>query len=84
MKMKNVQSLERLSLFCHMGGLSTALLGIVTTLMFLMNKDFGHIQVGIFIVAIGYALVKIAAVMTNVLADEKSSDSISGNKWSSS
>lgn len=58
-------------MFCHVGGLITIYLGIVVIFMDLANGDFRHIQVGIFIGATGYALVKIAAKIAAILASEQ-------------
>ncbi len=71
MKEESVKSLEGLSLFCHVGGLITMCLGIVVIFMDLINSDFRHVQVGIFICATGYAFVKISAKLSTVLAAEK-------------
>lgn len=71
MNEENRKELEGLSLFCHMGGLVTIVLGIVVVFMDIINGDFRHIQVGIFICAVGYAFVKISAKISNILLTEK-------------
>ncbi len=71
MKTENYNALEKLSLFCHFGGLFSVFVGIVVSLMDLINSDFKHIQTGIYIFATGYAIFKIGAKITAVLAAEK-------------
>jgi hypothetical protein len=64
-------SLERLSLFCHIGGVITVFLGILVVLMDLLDGDFRHIQVGIFICVTGYVFVKISLRIEQILFKEK-------------
>ena len=71
MEQKNVKILENLSLFCHFSGIITVFLGLVIILMDLSNKDFGHIQIGFFVLAVGYAFVKISASISGVLRSEE-------------
>ena len=71
MKPQNVKTLENLNLFCHFSGIITVFLGIVVILIDLNNKDFEHIQIGFFILAVGYAFVKIAAKILSVVCDEE-------------
>ena len=66
-----MKMLENLSLYCHVGGVVTVFLGIVVVLMDLINNDFGHIQMGFFILANGYALVKISSKLSAVLRSEE-------------
>jgi uncharacterized membrane protein HdeD (DUF308 family) len=70
-KLKNLKILENLSLFCHFSGIITVFLGIVVILMDLSNKDFAHIQIGFFVLATGYALVKISSKISRVICDEE-------------
>ena len=70
MKHENTKSLESLSLFCHYCGMFSIFIGLVITFMDVLNGDFGHIQVGIFLFAVGYALVKISARLTEILVSE--------------
>ena len=72
MKQENVKSLESLSLFCHYCGIFTVFIGAVITFMDVLKGDFGHIQVGIFLFAVGYALVKISSRITEILISEGS------------
>ena len=71
MQYKNVKTLENLSLFCHFSGIITVFLGIIIILMDLNNKDFRHIQIGFFVLATGYAQVKISSKISKVVADEE-------------
>ncbi|MBZ0165839.1 MAG: hypothetical protein K8I00_03460 [Candidatus Omnitrophica bacterium] len=71
MKFKNIRKLERLGIFTYIGGLICTLLGILVAGIHLMEKDFKHIQVGIFILAIGYAFVKTGRQLSEIAAEEK-------------
>ncbi len=73
MKFKNIIKLERLGIFTLGGGLINMLLGCLVTVVNLMEKDFKHIQVGIFIFAIGYALTKIGQQLSLIASEEKKS-----------
>ena len=72
MKKENAKSLESLSLFCHYCGVFSVFIGMVVAFVDLLNGDFGHIQVGIFLFAVGYALVKISSRITQILFSEES------------
>ena len=71
MKAENIKTMESLSLFCHVSGIITVFLGIIIILMDLVNNDFGHIQVGFFILITGYAFVKISSQLSAVLFSEQ-------------
>ncbi|GEM_PF-1687164 len=71
MRFENIKSLEYLSLYGHISGLITIFLGIVVIAMDLLNSDFRHIQVGIFICVVGYAFVKIAEKSETILLSER-------------
>ena len=81
MKIKNIKSLEKLSLYCQLGGILAIFLGIFTIFTDLMNKDVRHIQVGLFLVAIGYALFKISTRITAVLTDENTNPTGAQANW---
>ncbi len=71
MKFENKKSLEYLSLYGHISGLITIFLGFIVIVMDLLNRDFHHIQVGIFICVVGYAFVKIAEKSETILLGER-------------
>ncbi|MBI5416043.1 MAG: hypothetical protein HZA29_04435 [Candidatus Omnitrophica bacterium] len=71
MKAENIKSLEGLVLSCHIGGVMTLGLGAVVIFMDIINGDFRHIQVGIFICATAYAFVKISSKIAGILAEEQ-------------
>lgn len=71
MEEKNVKILENLSLFCHFSGIITVFLGITIVLMDLADKDYEHIQIGFFILTVGYAFVKISAKISRVICIEE-------------
>ncbi len=71
MRFENVKSLEYLSLYGHISGVITIFLGIIVIMMDILNVDFRHIQVGIFICVVGYAFVKIAEKSETILLAER-------------
>ena len=71
MKEQNIRSMESLSLYCHVGGLTCVGLGFFVIFTDLIRGHWGHIQVGLFICAIGYALVKISSKLSGIVQDEK-------------
>ena len=71
MKFKNIRKLERLGIFTYIGGLICTLLGLLVAVIHLLEKDFKHIQVGLFILAIGYAFVKTGRQLSEIAAEEK-------------
>jgi len=73
MRLDNLNSLERLSLFCHFGGLFSVFAGIAVALMNLLDGDFRNMQNGVFIFITGYALFKIGARLTQIVETEKTS-----------
>ncbi len=71
MKFESTKSLEYLSLYGHISGLITIFLGIIVVVMDILNSDFHHIPVGIFICVVGYAFVKIAEKSETILLSER-------------
>ncbi len=71
MRFENKKSLEYLSLYGHICGLITIFLGCIVIVMDLLNRDFHHIQVGIFICVVGYAFVKVAEKSEFILLSER-------------
>jgi hypothetical protein len=71
MKIKNLKSLENLSLYSHFSGIITIFLGLMVILLDLMNKDYKHIQIGFFVLATGYSFVKISSKLSGVIRDEE-------------
>lgn len=74
MQQQNTRSLESLSWFCHLCGVLSIFIGMTVSLMNLINRDFFHIQSGLFIFASGYALIKISAKITQILNSERAND----------
>ena len=72
----NLLALDRLSLFCHFGGLFTVFIGLVLTMFNLINGDFTDIQVGIYIFAMGYALFKVGARLAQIVTEEKAKSNL--------
>jgi len=71
MQQKNRQTLESLSWFCHLCGMFSVFIGLAVTLMNLMNKNFSNMQTSLYILATGYALVKISAKLSDILNSER-------------
>ena len=67
MRTKNIRALENLGMFCHFSGIVSIILGFLIIGIDVINKDYSNIQIGIFIIAIGYAFVKIAAKLTTII-----------------
>ncbi len=82
MKIKNMRALESLSFFCHLSGLGCIILGLIVVFMDIMNRNYINIQIGILIVAIGYAFVKIASKINLILNDERKADTQTQGAWS--
>ena len=71
MRTKNVRALENLAFFCHLGGLGCIIFGLIIIFVDVLHRNYATIQAGIFIIAIGYALVKIASKLHAILSEEK-------------
>ena len=71
MKDKNVRALSKLSGFCKYSGIISAFLGILIVFIDVINKDWLHLQVGVFVFACGYSFIKIGAKVSSVLFDER-------------
>jgi len=71
MQQQNARSLESLSWFCHLCGVLSVFIGMSVTLMNLINRDFFHIQSGLFIFASGYALIKISTKIMLIVNSER-------------
>lgn len=71
MKMENARSLEKLSLFCHICGLFSVFIGLAMAFMDLLNGDTKRIQMDLYIFFTGYALVKIASRLAEIVINER-------------
>ena len=71
MKDNNVRALSKLSAFCKYSGLISTFLGIVILFIDVINKDWVHMQVGLFVFISGYSFMKIGAKVSSVLFDER-------------
>lgn len=71
MKAENAKTLESLGLFCHLCGLFSVFLGLVVAFIDLLNGDFKHIHMGLYIFMTGYALVKISSKISQILMAER-------------
>ena len=74
MRSESRESLERLCTFCDVCGLFCIGIGMAIVFIDLLERNMLHIQVGIYIFISGYAYVKIARRVANVLIREGLSD----------
>jgi xanthine/uracil permease len=70
MKERNVKALENLNLCCQVCGVVVLFMGIMIILLDLLNREFTHLMIGLFMVAIGYALTKISSKISAIILDE--------------
>ncbi len=71
MKDNNVMSLSKLSAFCRYAGIVSVFLGILVLFVDILNMDWVHMQVGLFIFVSGYTYLKIGTKLSSVLFDER-------------
>lgn len=71
MKRDNISTLDRMANTAQFGGMISAVIGIAVTLMDLFNKDFRHIQSGIYILITGYALNKMGKAIQKIVIEEE-------------
>lgn len=70
MQQHNKQSLESLSWSCHLCGMFSVFIGILITVMNVLNKEWTQVQAGLYIFATGYALVKISSKIAKIINSE--------------
>ena len=70
MKEINKKALESLSWFCHLCGMFSVFIGLSVSLLNFFTQNFGNMQASLYILATGYALVKISAKLSNILTLE--------------
>lgn len=63
--------MERLSLFCHFCGIFSVFIGLAMAFMDFFNKDTKRIQMDVYIFFTGYALVKIASRLSQIIVSER-------------
>ena len=74
---KYVRKLESLGSLCNLSGVITCVLGILIGITELINDDFLYVQVGILIISIGYALIKISHKLSDEALTKKSLETLS-------
>lgn len=67
----NMEQLENLSLYCQICGFAIVLIGLFIIATSIMNRFYSRIQTGIFLVATGYAQVKISQKLVHIVQNEK-------------
>jgi len=70
MRAQSRQSLERLCIFCDVCGVFCIGIGFVIIFIDLLERNMVHIQVGIYVLITGYAYVKIARRIDDILIRE--------------
>ena len=71
MKVENTNSLEKLSLMCHISGLFSVFVGVLVIAIDFYNGNFMHIQVGFYVFLTGYANVKISKKLSDIMYSEQ-------------
>jgi len=71
MKDENLNALETLSKTAYRSGMLPIFLGILIGFIGIINKSTQDILTGLFVFVVGYALIKIAKKISQVVNDEK-------------
>mgnify|MGYP003395073128 CR=1 FL=1 len=71
MEHRNYQALDSISTYCYYCGIIPLFLGILIVFADVIDGEFDHIIIGIFMSITGYAQVKISAKLDGVLKEEK-------------
>ena len=71
MEIRNYQAVESVSNFCYYCGIIPLFLGILVIFADVVDGEFDHIVIGIFMSITGYAQVKISTKLDAVLKEEK-------------
>jgi len=71
MRIENRLSLERLSTICDICGLFSVLIGFVIIVLDLLEHNYFHIQIGIYVFVSGYGMVKTSHRIVQVLLSER-------------
>jgi len=78
MEKESIQDLEKLGLYCYVGGIITVFLGIFIIFVNMLAEGVKQTQDGLFILIVGYAFIKISARITKITNVEKSK---TNEKW---
>lgn len=70
MQQQNRKSLESLSWTCHLCGMFSVFIGLSLSLFNFLNKNWMNIQASLYILATGYALIKISNKLEKILYSE--------------
>jgi hypothetical protein len=70
MRAENIQALNRLSMISHIVGLFSVFIGVAVSFFDLLKNDVTHLQVGLYVFITGYAFVKIAKQISEILVIE--------------
>lgn len=71
MKNENLVALEKLGGYCYFGGMVTVCIGMLISLIDFLNADYRHMQIGLYILIMGYAIYKIGVQLMQIVASEK-------------
>ncbi len=71
MRAENRVSLERLSTICDICGFFSVLIGFIIIVIDLLEQNYLHVQVGIYVFVTGYGMVKSSHRIAKVLITER-------------
>jgi len=71
MERRNYHALESISMYCYYCGIIPLFLGILIIFADVIDGEFDHIVIGVFMSITGYAQVKISSKLDLVLQEEK-------------
>ena len=71
MRAENWVSLERLSTICDICGFFSILIGFIIIVIDLLENNYLHLQVGIYVFVSGYGMVKTSHQIAKVLITER-------------
>ena len=71
MRVRNIRLLDNLNTYASLAGVFNIFIGLLIVFLDVMNEDWTHIQVGIYVFITGYAFVKVSQKIGFVVLDEK-------------
>jgi len=71
MQAENRVALERLSTICDICGFFSILIGFIIIVLDLLENNYFHLQVGIYVFVSGYGMVKTSHQLARVLVTER-------------
>jgi len=71
MREENLKTLEQLGKTCYCAGILPIFLGVLIVFIDAVNRDYGHLLVGLLVFIMGYSFVKISVKISRIIAAEK-------------